>query len=118
MLQTIKKQTMKYKMIDCRSCGGEMPELRLTQYGYNFCVTCSENGKGEGMKHGIPVMMGEGDHTWIETVIMDDSQYEAYQNNEKAFKNMEKTNKAEMLDMDKDERNLVGPLTIKDENGK
>jgi len=118
MLQTIKRPTMKLKMIECRSCGNEMPELRLTQYGYNFCVTCSENGKGEGMKHGIPVMMGEGDHTWIETVIMDDSQYKAYQHNENAFKNMEKNNKAEMLDMDKDERNLAGPFIIKDEDGK
>ena len=118
MLQTIKNTTMKYKMIACKCCGEQMPELRLTKYGYNFCVTCSENGKGEGKKHGIPVMMGEGDHTWIETVIMDDAQYESYQHNEKAFKNMEKKNKAEMLDMDKDERNLAGPFIIKDEDGK
>ncbi len=120
MLQTIKKPNtrMKLKMIKCKCCGTDMPELRLTKYGYNFCVTCSENGKGEGMKHGIPVMMGEGDHTWIETVIMDDSQYKAYQHNETAFKNMEKNNKAEMLDMDKDERNLAGPFIIKDEDGK
>jgi hypothetical protein len=118
MLQTIKKPNMKYKMITCKSCGEPMPELRLTQYGYDFCVTCSENGKGEGKKHGIPVMMGEGDHTWIETVIMDDKQFEAYQRNEKALKDLPKTNKAEMLNMDKEERNLIGPLTIKDENGK
>ena len=118
MLQTIKNTTMEYKMIACKYCGEQMPELRLTKYGYNFCVTCSENGKGEGKKHGVPVMMGEGDHTWIETVIMDDVQYESYQNNEKAFKNMEKKNKAEMLDMDKDERNLVGPMVIKDADGK
>jgi hypothetical protein len=118
MLQTIKNTTMKYKMIACKCCGEPMPELRLTQYGYNFCVTCSENGKGEGKKHGIPVMMGEGDHTWIETVIMDDAQYESYQRNEKALKDLPKTNKAEMLNMDKEERNLIGPMTIKDENGK
>ena len=118
MLQTIKKSTMKYKMIPCSSCGEPMPELRLTQYGYDFCVTCSENGRGQGKKHGIPVMMGEGDHTWIETVIMDDKQFEAYQRNEKALKDLPKTNKAEMLNMDKEERNLIGPLTIKDENGK
>jgi hypothetical protein len=31
---------------------------------------------------------------------------------------MEKKNKAEMLDMDKDERNLAGPFIIKDEDGK
>ena len=118
MLQTIKKSTMKYKMIPCSSCGEPMPELRLTQYGYDFCVTCSENGKGQGKKHGIPVMMGEGDHTWIETVIMDDKQFEAYHRNEKALKDLPKTNKAEMRNMDKEERNLIGPLTIKDENGK
>ncbi len=117
MLQTIKNTTMKYKMIACKCCGEPMPELRLTQYGYNFCVTCSENGKGEGKKHGIPVMMGEGDHTWIETVIMDDEQYKAYQNQEAAYKNMDKTGKAEMNQID-DDKNLHGPVVIKDENGK
>tara|TARA_B110000438_G_scaffold265525_1_gene278937 strand:- start:4184 stop:4579 length:396 start_codon:yes stop_codon:yes gene_type:complete len=117
MLTLEKKQTMKYKMIDCRSCGSEMPELRLTQYGYNFCVTCSENGKGEGMKHGIPVLMGEGDHTWVETVIMDDEQFKSYQRTEKALKDLPKANKAEMQDMDS-ERNLHGPVVIKDSNGK
>lgn len=118
MLQTIKRSNMKLKMIKCKCCGEDMPELRLTQYGYNFCVTCSDNGKGEGKKHGVPVMMGEGDHTWIETVIMNDDQYAAYHHNEEAFKNMDKTGKAEMLNMDKEERNLIGPLTIKDEDGK
>ena len=44
MLTLKKKQTMKYKMIDCPSCNIKMPELRLTEYGYNFCVECSENG--------------------------------------------------------------------------
>jgi hypothetical protein len=49
---------------------------------------------------------------------MNDDQYRAYQHNEKAFKNMDKTGKAEMLNMDKEDRNLIGPLTIKDEDGK
>lgn len=117
MLQTIKRSTMKLKMIKCKCCGEDMPELRLTKYGYNFCVTCSENGKGEGMKHGVPVMMGEGDHTWIETVIMNDDQYRAYNYNEKALKNLDKSGKAEMQDMD-DDKNLYGPVTIKDVDGK
>jgi len=117
MLTLDKKQNMRFKMIECRSCGSEMPELRLTQYGYSFCVTCSENGKGEGMKHGIPVMMGEGDHTWIETVIMDDAQYESYQHNERAYKDMNKEGKAEVQNMD-DDKNLHGPVVIKDTNGK
>ena len=117
MLQTIKKQNMKYKMIECRSCGGDMPELRLLQYGYNFCVTCSETKNKVKAKHGISVMMGEGDHTWIETIIMDDDQYQQYQRQENAVKNLDKNGKAEMQDMD-DDKNLYGPITIKDENGK
>ena len=117
MLTLEKKQNMKLKMIPCKCCGTPMPELRLTQYGYNFCVTCSESGNMVKAKHGIPVMMGEGDHTWIETVIMDDEQYKAYQNQEAAYKNMDKSNKAEVQDMD-DDKNLHGPVVIKDENGK
>ena len=117
MLTIEKKPNMKFKMIECRSCGEDMPELRLTQYGYNFCVTCSESGNKVKPKHGIPVMMGEGDHTWIETVIMDDAQYKAYQMQEHAYKNMDKSNKAEIQDMD-DDKNLHGPVVIKDENGK
>ena len=35
---------MKLKMIKCNAVVRTMPELRLTKYGYNFCVTCSENG--------------------------------------------------------------------------
>ena len=62
-------------------------------------------------------MMGEGDHTWIETVIMDDDQFAQYQRNEKALKNLDKTNKAEMQDMD-DDKNLYGPVSIKNKNGK
>jgi hypothetical protein len=107
------KQT--FKMIPCTSCGGEMPELRLTQYGYNFCVTCSENGKGEGMKHGIPVLMGEGDHTWVETIIMSDKQFQTYQDQISTDNKLKAKALADLEDPDVDEdRNLVGPLTIID----
>lgn len=105
---------MEYKMIPCKICEGKMPELRLTTYGYNFCVTCSETGDRVKPKQGVAVMMGEGDHTWIETIIMDDIQYKNYQNQEKAVKNLGKSNKAEMLNMDKDERILYGPISIID----
>ena len=118
MLQTINQTNMKLKMIPCSNCGEPMPELRLIKAGFDYCVTCSENGLGAGRKQGIPVMMGEGDHTWIETVIMDDDQYRQYLNQEKAEKELKKTNKAEMLDMDKEDRNLYGPVTIKNEDGK
>ena len=37
---------------------------------------------------------------------------------EKAEKELDKSNKAERLDFDKeDQKNLIGPVTIKDENG-
>ena len=107
--------TKKLKMIPCSNCGAMMPELRLLKYGYSYCVKCSEAGLGAGRKQGVPIMMGEGDHTWIETVIMDDKQYEAYLRQEKAEAALEKTNKAEVLDFDKeDEKNLFGPVQIKD----
>ena len=114
MLQTIKNQTnMKLKMIPCSNCGQPMPELRLLRAGFSYCVTCSENGLGAGRKQGVPVMMGEGDHTWIETVIMDDKQYQQYLRQEKAELEMDKSNKAERLDFDKeDKKNLQGPFRI------
>ena len=108
----------KLKMIPCSNCGKPMPELRLTRAGFSYCVDCSEAGLGEGRKQGVPILMGEGDHTWVETVIMDAKQYEQYLRQEKAEKNLDKTGKAEMLDMDKEERNLYGPVTIKDTDGK
>jgi hypothetical protein len=94
-----------------------MPELRLLKYGYSYCVKCSEAGLGDGRKQGIPILMGEGDHTWVETVIMTDQQYKQYLAQEKAEKELDKTNKAEMLNMDKDDKNLYGPVTIKDPDG-
>ena len=105
------KQT--FKMISCSSCGNDMSELRLTQYGYDFCVTCSENGKGEGMKHGIPVLMGEGDHTWVETVIMSDKQFQIYQDQISSDNKAKAKALADLTDPEiDDDKNLQGPLTI------
>ena len=104
---------MKLKMIPCSSCGEPMPELRLTKYGYSFCVKCSEAGLGAGKKSGVPIMMGEGDHTWVETVIMDAKQYQQYLAQEKAELGMDKSTQAEKLDFDReDKKNLQGPYKI------
>ena len=46
--------------------------------------------------------MGEGDHTWVETVIMTEDQYEQYVAQQKAEKKLDKSNIAEKLDFDKD----------------
>ena len=100
MLQTIEKSNMKLKMIPCASCDGPMPELRLTKIGLNYCLKCSEAGLGAGRKQGIPILMGEGDHTWVETVIMTADQYDNYLNQEKAEKELDKENKAEKIDFD------------------
>ena len=55
-------------MIPCTSCEDDMPELRFTLYGYKVCVNCS-NAKP---KKAINVTFGEGDHTFNETIIIDD----------------------------------------------
>ena len=59
------------KMIPCPQCGEDFPELRKTKYGYNFCVNCSE----VGAKRGVPMTFGTGDHTWTETLILDEKDY-------------------------------------------
>ena len=68
------------KMIPCEKCGSPMPELRLTQFGYNFCVSCSEKYNLVGAKRGISIQKGEGDHTWTETVIMNEEEYKHHIN--------------------------------------
>ena len=99
---------MNLKMIPCSQCGEDMHELRLTQYNYSFCVKCSEAGLGSETKKAITVLKGEGDHTWVETIIMSDSDYNSYQSEkDEDFKNMKdfKTNI-------EDDKNLQGPFTI------
>ena len=76
MLTLEKKPNMKLKMIECRSCGNDMPELRLTEYGYKVCVNCSS----VSTKRGISITKGSGDHTWTETVVMEEDQYESLVN--------------------------------------
>lgn len=31
--------------IQCKRCGNNMPELRLSKYGYDYCVNCSTTAK-------------------------------------------------------------------------
>ena len=55
------------KMIPCPKCGEDFPELRKTQYGYNFCVNCSTVEAVVG----ITTVEGTGDHTYNDLIIMD-----------------------------------------------
>lgn len=100
------------KMIPCTKCGGDMPELRKIKFGYNFCVNCSDNLNLVGKKRALPIQMGEGDHSWTETVIMEESEYLKYETGEKIKNAKENKNKAEFLDLDNDERDLQGPFKI------
>mgnify|MGYP000291617118 CR=1 FL=1 len=107
MRQTI-KTPIKMKMIPCIKCDTEMPELRLTKFGYKVCVNCST----VGTKRGIPVMRGSGDHTWTETVIMEEDQYEQFVVASALERGDKNAAKAEILNMDKEDRNLQGPYRI------
>ena len=55
------------EMISCKRCGNDMPKLRLTTYGYNFCVKCSDVTP----KVGRIRVVGEGDYTATELDIVD-----------------------------------------------
>jgi|TARA_B100000780_G_scaffold139082_1_gene97381 hypothetical protein len=65
---------MNIKMIPCIKCNGDMPELRLTQYGYKDCVNCSD----VTTKRGITITKGSGDHTWTETLVVEEDQYQKF----------------------------------------
>jgi len=65
---------MKLKMIKCASCGVDMPELRLSKFGYDFCVNCST----ERPKKAINVTGGSGDHTYNTIKVVTSEQYDVY----------------------------------------
>lgn len=108
MLQTIKTSTT-VKMIECSKCLGEMPELRKTQYGYDFCVNCSDGLNLVGKKRALPVQMGEGDHSWTETVIMSEEAYFKHTEQEEL---LIKTVGPKKEKVDDDDRDLQGPFKI------
>ena len=59
----------------CKSCGEEIHPGRLKALPTaTTCVECSTTGK----KAGVTVMLGEGDHTYNEIVIMEEDQYKKY----------------------------------------
>ena len=57
-------------MISCISCQEEMPELRLTKFGYKVCVECSTTGAYRA----VSTINGTGDHTWNDIQIMSPEQ--------------------------------------------
>jgi len=53
-------------MIKCIKCEEDMPELRLTKFGYKVCVNCSTTGAYKA----VSTVNGTGDHTWNDIQIM------------------------------------------------
>lgn len=66
-------------MISCKSCKDEMPELRLTKFGYETCVDCSTIGAYKA----VTTINGSGDHTWNDIQIMTPEQHANLEKNEK-----------------------------------
>ena len=63
-------------MKKCIACGEEIHPKRLEILPNTLkCVACSNTSR----KAGINVMKGEGDHTYVETIIMERDEYLRYQ---------------------------------------
>jgi len=89
----------KLKMITCPRCGEPFPELRKTQYGYNFCVNCSDVDAVVG----ITTVEGSGDHTYNDIIIMDRKKAIAIAHAEAEAMGRRTPDPIEILDMDRDE---------------
>ena len=72
------------KMIRCSKCEDEMPELRLTRFGYDFCVNCST----EKPKVAMSVTGGSGDHTYNTIQVITSDQYDSIKRQEELNKNI------------------------------
>lgn len=63
-------------MRKCTSCGEEIHPKRLEILPKTItCVSCSSTGK----KAGVNVVLGEGDHTCNEIVIMEPEEFKQFQ---------------------------------------
>ena len=67
------------KMIKCIKCGEDMPELRLTKFGYEVCVNCSTTGAYKA----VSTVNGVGDHTWNDIQIVTAEQSKQLNNQKK-----------------------------------
>ncbi len=62
------------EMINCVTWLAAMPKLRLTKFGYDFCVNCSS----EKPKRAINITGGSGDHTYNTIEVVTSDQYDSY----------------------------------------
>lgn len=89
---------MSLEQIKCTRCKGDMPKLRLDNYGYDFCISCSDVKP----KVGRVRVVGEGDYTVTELDILD-------QDTARKLQELENTSRGvrnvplEILNFDEDE---------------
>ena len=89
---------MSLEQIKCTRCKNDMPKLRLDNYGYDFCIECSDVKP----KVGRIRVVGEGDYTVTELDILD-------QDTARRLQELENTSRGvrnvplEILNFDEDE---------------
>ena len=89
---------MSLEKIKCTRCKDDMPKLRLDNYGYDFCVNCSDVKP----KVGRIRVVGEGDYTVTELDVLDQDtarRLQELENNSRGVRNVP----LEILNFDEDE---------------
>jgi hypothetical protein len=89
---------MNLEMIPCTKCGNDMPKLRLDNYGYDFCVSCSDVKP----KVGRIRVVGEGDYTATEMDVLDQDTARKLQEMENVSRGVRNV-PLEILNFDEDE---------------
>ena len=89
---------MNLEMILCTRCGNDMPKLRLDNYGYDFCVNCSDVKP----KVGRIRVVGEGDYTATELDVLDQDTARRLQEMENTARGVRNV-PLEILNYDEDE---------------
>jgi len=86
------------EQIKCTRCKNDMPKLRLDNYGYDFCVNCSDVKP----KVGRIRVIGEGDYTATELDVLDQDTARKLQEMENISRGVRNV-PLEILNFDEDE---------------
>jgi hypothetical protein len=119
------KMVMSLEQIKCTRCKNDMPKLRLDNYGYDFCVSCSDVKP----KVGRIRVVGEGDYTATELDVVDQDTARRLQEMENVSRGVRNV-PLEILNFDEDElsddsraileateKALEGELEVEEEDG-
>ena len=89
---------MSLEQIKCTRCKNDMPKLRLDNYGYDFCISCSDVKP----KVGRIRVVGEGDYTATELDVLDQDTARRLQEMENVSRGVRNV-PLEILNFDEDE---------------